>query len=97
VQLHHLKDKIVAETAGKAWITHLCDTAARVTSEGRLTAWQDVRLTVLDEHQEQIPGHIYGKVTKVKPLGADRCETAVSFTSIPPDLLRVLREYAGSG
>jgi class 3 adenylate cyclase/HAMP domain-containing protein len=96
VQLHTLKDKIVTETAGQAWITHLCDTAARVTSEGRLAAWQDVRLTVLDEHQEQMPGHIYGKVTKVKPLGADRFEAAVSFTSVPPDLLQVLRQYAGT-
>jgi class 3 adenylate cyclase len=92
VQLHHLKDKIVTESTGQAWITHLSDTAALVTSEGKLAAWEDVRLTFLDAHQEPIPGHIYGKVTRVKPLGADRFEILVSFTSVPGEIHRICRK-----
>jgi hypothetical protein len=96
VQLRHLKDKIVTESTGQAWITHLSDTAALVTSEGKLAAWEDVRLTFLDERQEPIPGHIYGKVTRVKPLGADRFEILVSFTSVPGEIHRICRQDSGA-
>ena len=96
VQLHHLKDKIVTESTGQAWITHLCDTAALVTSEGELTAWEDVRLTFLDDQQEPVPGHIYGKVTRVKPLGAERFEILVSFTSVPGEIQRICRKESGA-
>ena len=68
VQIHRLKDKIVTGATGRAWVTHLCDTAAQVTSEGVLEAWEDLRLILLDDNQEPIPGHIYGKVTRVTPL-----------------------------
>jgi class 3 adenylate cyclase len=95
VQLHHLKDKIVTESTGPAWVTHLCDTAALVTSEGRLEAWEDVRLTFLDDHQEPISGHIYGKITRVKPLEPDRFEILISFTSVPAQLYRTLRQKTG--
>jgi class 3 adenylate cyclase/HAMP domain-containing protein len=94
VQLHHLKDKIVTESTGQAWITHLSDTAALVTSEGRLEAWADVRLTFLDDQQEPIPGYIYGKVTQVKPLEAGRFQILVSFTSVPGEILRICRQEA---
>jgi class 3 adenylate cyclase/HAMP domain-containing protein len=92
VQLYHLKDKIVTESTGQAWITHLSDTAALVTSESKLAAWEDVRLTFLDAHQEPIPGHIYGKVTRVKPLEAGRFEILVSFTSVPEEIHRICRQ-----
>jgi class 3 adenylate cyclase/HAMP domain-containing protein len=95
VQLHHLKGKIVTESTGQAWVTHLCDTAALVTSEGKLEPWEDVRLTFLDDHQEPISGHIYGKITRVKPLDHDRCEILISFTSVPAKIYRTLRQKTG--
>ncbi|HZE20471.1 MAG TPA: hypothetical protein VE082_00315, partial [Desulfobaccales bacterium] len=95
IQLHHLKDKIVTESTGQAWVTHLCDTAARITTEGKLEAWEDVRLTFLDDHQEPISGHIYGKITRVKPLDQDRFEILVSFTSVPAQIYRTLRRKTG--
>jgi hypothetical protein len=36
IQLHHLKDKIVTGDPGRAWVTHLCDTAAVVVSEEKV-------------------------------------------------------------
>jgi class 3 adenylate cyclase len=95
VQLHHLKNKIVTESTGHAWVTHLCDTAALVISEGKLEAWEDVRLTFLDDHQEPISGHIYGKITRVKPLDLDRFEILISFTSVPAQIYRTLRQKTG--
>jgi len=96
VQLHHIKNKIVADATGPAWVTHLCDTAALVVTEGQVEAWEDVRLTFLDDDQEPASGHIYGKVTSVKPLGDDRCEILVSFTSVPAAIYQTWLNKGGT-
>ena len=76
VRIHRLKDKIITDATGRAWVTHLCDTAAQVTSEDALEAWEDLRLAFLDDNQEPTPGHIYGKVTRVTPLTDGRFEVS---------------------
>jgi adenylate cyclase len=88
VRIHRLKDKIITGASGRAWVTHLCDTAARVTSESPLEAWEDLRLAFLDDNQEPTPGHIYGKVTRVTPLTDGRFEVLINFTSVPAGILR---------
>jgi hypothetical protein len=90
IQICRLKDKIITDTTGRAWVTHLCDTAARVMSEAPLEAWEDLRLAFLDDNQEPTPGHIYGKVTRVKPLKDGHCEVHINFTSVPAGLCRTL-------
>jgi len=96
VRIHRLKDKIVTDATGRAWVTHLCDTAAQVTSESALEAWEDLRFTLLDHNQEPTPGHIYGKVTRVTPLPDGRFEVLVSFTSVPAEIYRTFRHLAGA-
>ncbi|MFA5110415.1 MAG: adenylate/guanylate cyclase domain-containing protein, partial [Desulfobaccales bacterium] len=96
VQVHRLKDKIIIGAADQAWITHLGDTAALVMLEAEVAEWEDVRLMCLDNHQEPLPGHIYAKVTKVTPLGDSRFEVAISFTSVPAELLQGLRGLPGA-
>ncbi len=91
VQIHRLKDKIVTDATGRAWVTHLCDTAALVTSEGPLEAWEDLRLILLDGNREPIPGHIYGKVTRVTPKEDGRFEVLINFTSVPAEIYRTFR------
>jgi class 3 adenylate cyclase/HAMP domain-containing protein len=86
VQICHLKDKIITDASARAWVTHLCDTAARVTSESPLEAWEDLRLAFLDDNQGPTPGHIYGKVTRVTPLSDGRFEVYINFTSVPAGL-----------
>jgi hypothetical protein len=66
-----------------------------VTSEGALEAWEDLRLTLLDANQEPIPGHIYGKVTRVTPLADGRFEVLVSFTSVPAEIYRTFPQDPG--
>jgi len=95
VHLHHLKNKIVTGAGGRAWVTHLCDTAAVVVSEGKMEPWEDVRLIFLDENQETSPSHIYGKVTLVKPLADGRYEVLISFTSVPPEIYHKWRRNRG--
>jgi class 3 adenylate cyclase/HAMP domain-containing protein len=95
VRIHRLRGKIVTDAAGRAWVTHLCDTAARVASDGPLETWEDVRLTLLDPQRQPLPGHIYGKVTRVAPQDDGRFEVLISFTSVPAALCRTLRRRPG--
>ena len=96
VRLYHLKNKIVTGAIGQAWMTHLCDTGAVVASEGKVEPWEDVRLILLDDKQEPLPGHVYGKVTRVKPRGDGRCEVLISFTSVPPEIYQKWRKNKGA-
>jgi hypothetical protein len=66
-----------------------------VTSESALEAWEDLRLTLLDDNREPTPGHIYGKVTRVTPLTDGRFEVLVSFTSVPAEIYRIFRHDPG--
>jgi class 3 adenylate cyclase/HAMP domain-containing protein len=91
VQIHRLKDKIVTDATGRAWVTHLCDTAAQVTSEGPLDTWEDLRLILLDDNLEPRPGHIYGKVTRVTSSEDGRFEVLINFTSVPAEIYRTFR------
>jgi class 3 adenylate cyclase/HAMP domain-containing protein len=96
VRIHRLKDKIITDVTGRAWVTHLCDTAAQVTSESALEAWEDLRLAFLDHNQEPTPGHIYGKVTRVTPLKDGRFEVHINFTSVPAGLCRTFGRPPGT-
>jgi class 3 adenylate cyclase len=94
VLVARLQDKIVTGTPGRAWITHLCDTAATVALTEKIQEWEDVRLTLLDANLQEIPGYIYGKVTMVKPTASDLFEAAISFTSVSPEIYQILRQAA---
>jgi class 3 adenylate cyclase/HAMP domain-containing protein len=97
VQIHRLQDKIVTGATGRAWVTHLCDTAAQVTSEGPLETWEDLRLIFLDDNREPLPGHIYGKVTRVTPREDGRFEVLINFTSVPAEIYRTFRHDPEAG
>jgi class 3 adenylate cyclase/HAMP domain-containing protein len=96
VQIHRLKDKIITEAAGQAWVTQLCDSAALVDSEGKLEVWEDVRLTWLDNNQAPGPAHIYGKVTRVTPREDGRFEVFISFTAVPKEISRTFPKQTGA-
>ena len=56
VHLQRISEKIVIGNIDKAWITHLSETTAMVVLEGELEEWEDVRLSLLDENGQEIPG-----------------------------------------
>jgi class 3 adenylate cyclase/HAMP domain-containing protein len=94
VQLQRIQEKIVIGTATGV-ITHLCETRAAVRVAGELGEWEDVRVILLDEQMSPIPGKIYGKVTAVKPADDNLREAAVRFTSVAPEMHRLIREAVG--
>ncbi len=91
IHLYHLKDKIVTGSMGPASITHLCETAGTVIYAGELEEWEDVRLHLLDEHQAELPGKLYGKVVAVKEVAGGLHEAAIRFTSVSPETYQAIR------
>ncbi len=96
VQLQRIQEKIVIGTVN-GLITNLCETRATVLVDGELGEWEDVRLMLLDEAAAKTPGKIYGKVTAVQPAPDQRREASIHFTSVSPEMYRVLREAVGLG
>jgi sigma-B regulation protein RsbU (phosphoserine phosphatase) len=92
IHLYRLREKIVSGVTGAAWITHLSETGATVVFEGELGQWEDVRLHLLDENLKEKPGKIYGKVISVTTGPAPLKEAAVSFTSVSPQIYRIIRQ-----
>jgi hypothetical protein len=91
IQVFLIKDKIIRDAAGRAWITHLCDTSAQITLEGELRQWDDVRLHLLEAGGEE-GGKMYGKVTAVRPLGDNLKEADIRFTSVSQDVYQIIRQ-----
>jgi class 3 adenylate cyclase/HAMP domain-containing protein len=91
IQVFLIKEKIIRDAAGRAWLTHLCDTSAQITLEGELQAFDDVRLHLLDE-AGAVSGKMYGKVMAVRPLGDTRQEADIRFTSVSQEVYRIIRE-----
>jgi class 3 adenylate cyclase/HAMP domain-containing protein len=94
VLVARLEDKIVTGTPGRAWITHLSHSSATVALGDQLNEWEDVRLSLLDRDLKEIPGHIYAKVTGVRPSAPDFFEAAITFTSVSPEIYRILQQAA---
>jgi sigma-B regulation protein RsbU (phosphoserine phosphatase) len=92
LHLYRIQAKIISGITGTAWITHLSETAATIASEGELAEWEDIRIHLLDKNLAEIPGKIYAKVISVKPAGDNLKEAAVRFTSVSPELYRLIRE-----
>jgi len=91
VQVFLIKDKIIRDAAGRAWITHLCDSAARITLEGELKRWDDVRIHLL-EAGRGVKGKMYGKVIAVRPGGDNLQEADIRFTSVSQEVFRIIRQ-----
>jgi class 3 adenylate cyclase/HAMP domain-containing protein len=91
VQVFVIKEKIVRNAAGRAWMTHVCDTSAQITLEGELNPWDDVRLHLLEESGAG-RGKMYGKVTAVRPLGENRLEADIRFTSVSQEVYQIIRQ-----
>ena len=74
-----------------AWISHLSRTEALVEFQGELQEWDDVRLHLLDETGQEIPGKIFGKVLSLTRLDDHRNQARVRFTSVSPEIYTFLR------
>ncbi|RJR24132.1 MAG: HAMP domain-containing protein [Desulfobacteraceae bacterium] len=92
VHLHRIKEKILFGKIETAFITHLSETTARVMFEGELGEWEDVHMKLFEGNGQEIAGKIYGKVTSIKPASDNLREAQIRFTSVSPEIYRMIRE-----
>jgi class 3 adenylate cyclase len=92
VILDLLHNKILAGTIAGAKIVALAETGARVSLQGEVNQWQDVRLHLLDENGAKLPGKLYAKATAVTPGADGGLQVEIRFTSVAPELRQFLRQ-----
>jgi hypothetical protein len=93
--LYRLQDKVVKGDKLAAGIIQLSEHAAHLRLQDEVGEWEDVRLHLLDDAGEELPGKIYGKVTAVKPAEAGGWEVDISFTSVSPEIYRIIKQTIG--
>jgi class 3 adenylate cyclase/HAMP domain-containing protein len=91
IHLYRMQEKVVVSSNEEVWVTHLGETGVRVAFEGDLAEWEDVRLQMLSRKGAPVPGKIYGKVTQVQPGAAGGLEATIRFTSVAPEVYRIIR------
>jgi class 3 adenylate cyclase/HAMP domain-containing protein len=91
IHLLRMQEKVVVSSNEEVWVTHLGETAVQVAFEGDLVEWEDVRLQMLNRKGAPVPGKVYGKVTQVQPRAAGGLEATIHFTSVAPEVYRIIR------
>jgi hypothetical protein len=79
-----------------AWITHLCETSATVILEGELMEWEDIRIYLLNEKMEEIPGKAYGKVLSTKRLENNLNVADIRLTSTTQEIYHIIQQVIGA-
>jgi class 3 adenylate cyclase len=86
-RLYRLAEKIVTGVEIIAWITHTSRTSARLVTDHELGPWENLRLVLLDDWDEDANKEIYAKTVSVD-LVDDGCEALVRFTSVSPEVYK---------
>jgi class 3 adenylate cyclase/HAMP domain-containing protein len=95
IHLWRLRGKIIVGIMENAWITQLCETSATVMLEGKLVEWQDVRIHLLNEEMEEIPGKAYGKVISIKHQEDNFNEANIRLTSTTQEIYQIIQQVIG--
>jgi class 3 adenylate cyclase len=92
VRLYRIRHKIITGTLDSAWISQLSRSEALVEFEGELKEWDDVRLHLLNETGQEIPGMIFAKVVSITSRPGRTDQARVRFTSVSPETYAFLRQ-----
>lgn len=90
VQVYRLEQKMVRGGGTPARFTQISLTSATMVLEGAIDAWEDLRISILDDSVASGRGEVFGKVVWVAP-GSDGVSAVVRFTSVSPDAYKLFR------
>jgi class 3 adenylate cyclase len=94
VRIDRLEQKVVSDSRLEASLTHASLMSAILMVEGEISQWENLRLRVTRRDHEQAQGEIYAKVVAIEDKG-DFHEAVVRFTSMSPDVYRLIRHAVG--
>jgi class 3 adenylate cyclase/HAMP domain-containing protein len=95
IHLYCIKNKIVTGAPDPSRICQLSLTEALVEFNGELKEWDDVRLHLLDQTGQEIPGKIFAKVLSLTRQPDQSGRAQVRFTSVSPETYTFLRQSIG--
>jgi len=90
VKVFRMDEKIVTGAGVCAWLTHVSMSNAVMVCPEEIGQWENVRLMLLGQQPDPLPGMVYAKVVSVDRT-ADAYSAALRFTSVPPDAYRLFR------
>lgn len=97
VSLYRIEDKIITSIVGKAWITKLSKTTARVVYDGELKEWDDVNVRLLSQSGEELPEGLSGKVIAIQTAERSHHKATIRFTSLSADAAETIRAIVSPG
>jgi len=95
VHIDRLEQKVVSDSRLEATLTHASLTSAILVVGGEITQWENLRLRVTGRDHGGAQGEIYAKVVAMEDKG-DVHEAVVRFTSMSPDVYRLIRLAVGT-
>ncbi len=95
VRIDRLEQKVVSDTRLEASLTHASLTSAILLVRGEISQWENLRLRVTSQDHKHTQGEIYAKVVAMEDKGNLR-EAVVRFTSMSPDVYRLIRHAVGA-
>lgn len=90
IRIQRIDNKVVDQSDATAWITHLSERSARIVSHSKTSAREEIRLDVLDNRLDKIPGEVFAKVISGREAHG-LWEMEVRFTFISPRIRRMFR------
>jgi len=91
VQMYRLNQKILDGAQATARITQISLTSAVMALESSIGRWEDIRLLILNDKMELMPGEVYAKVVSAAAVG-DQFEATIRFTSVSPGAYKMFRQ-----
>jgi class 3 adenylate cyclase len=90
VQLRYIDHKVVTPIERKGRITHLSEAAAIINSEAVVRPHDEIRLEVLDDDGEVVPGEAFARVVTAADIG-NGYEATIRFSFVSPEIRRMFR------
>jgi adenylate cyclase len=84
LQFTLLEGKHIGDTLFTGSLVKLSAKDGEVRSEHAVEPWSNIKIQLMSDSEEELPGDFYAKV--IGPLSKGSCGFAVHFTSIPPEV-----------
>ncbi len=90
-KIRKITGKSVSQTQITAMIISVSETSAVIIPDAPISMWEDLKLELMEQSTEDLPGEIYAKA-----VGIDGNEVTIRFTSVSAETYKVFRRVASA-